>query len=137
MGGRRKARERALQALYSIDLNPQGRAESAKDGYGSIPGQGEEDPFARDLVDGTLARLDEIDVLISRASLKWDVERMAIVDRNILRLATYELLSSCDTPPRVILNEAIELAKFFGGDESGTFVNGVLDRIREDVGRLV
>jgi N utilization substance protein B len=130
MGSRRKAREQALQILYGFDLNPD---EGAPGSCGESGDSREE--FADELVSGTLDRLAEIDEVIGRASLKWDIGRMAIVDRNILRLATFELLSADDTPSRVILNEAIELAKSFGGDESGTFINGVLDRIREDMGR--
>ena len=90
--------------------------------------------FTMALVEETLQRLEEIDGHIKEASLKWDLNRMAAVDRNILRLAVSELTSSDPKPVRVVLNEAIELAKKFGGEESGTFVNGILDRVRIDLG---
>jgi N utilization substance protein B len=82
----------------------------------------------RDLARGTLERLPEIDARLASASANWKLERMSVVDRNTLRLGVYELLART-APPRVVLNEAIELAKRFGADESAKFVNGVLDRI--------
>ncbi len=91
--------------------------------------------FARDLVIGTMGSLEEIDRTISSASLKWDMKRMAAVDRNLLRLASFELMFQRETPARVVLNEAIEMAKSFGGEESGGFINGILDRVRYDMGR--
>lgn len=134
MGVRRKGREAALKILYSMDLNPV----SVKDGCQEILDNGElsEDirNFTRELVDETLQRLDEIDGHIQNASLKWELSRMAAVDRNVLRLAVSELTGKNPKPVRVVLNEAIELAKKFGGEESGTFVNGVLDRVRIDLG---
>ena len=125
----------ALQILYRMDLNPCDPEEALKE----LTRQGKSDPsaekFAGELVLGAVSNREEIDGLITRASLKWGLGRMAVVDRNVLRLATYELLASPDTPARVVLNEAIELSKSFGGEESSTFVNGVLDRIRADLGR--
>ncbi len=92
--------------------------------------------FARGLVSGTVARLDEIDRLISAQANNWRLERMPAVDRNILRLAVYELLEEDDVPPLVVLDEAIELAKQYGSDQSSSFVNGLLDgllkSLRED-----
>ena len=92
-------------------------------------------PISRDLVIGTMGSLEEIDRTISSASLKWDMKRMAAVDRNLLRLASFELMFQRETPARVVLNEAIEMAKSFGGEESGGFINGILDRVRYDMGR--
>jgi len=135
MGERRLAREIALQALYRCDLNP-GSVDSAlaeADGYKEARHRVRE--FARQLVEGTLARRAEVDALIEGASVKWPLPRMAVVDRNVLRLAAFEMMALPGTPARVVLNEAIELAKTFGGEESGTFVNGLLDRIRLDLGR--
>jgi len=85
--------------------------------------------FARALVRGVRARREEIDVLIAEASENWRLERMPVVDRNLLRLATYELIATPDVPPSVVLNEAIELARSFGTEASPAFVNGVLDRV--------
>lgn len=83
--------------------------------------------FADELFDGTLARLVEIDELVTSQAENWRLERMPAVDRNILRLAVYELLAESDVPPLVILDEAIELAKRYGSDQSSAFVNGLLD----------
>ncbi len=90
--------------------------------------------FARQLAERTIDKMEEIDGHIKNASLKWDLDRMAAVDRNVLRLAVSELTGQEGTPVKVVLNEAIELAKRYGGEESGTFVNGILDRIRIDLG---
>ena len=134
MGIRRKGREAALKILYSMDLNPVSGEDACTQilDFGEIPENTRE--FTRELVEGTLSRLEEIDGHIQNASLKWEISRMAAVDRNVLRLAVSELTAEPPIPVRVVLNEAIELAKKFGGDESGTFVNGVLDRVRIDLG---
>jgi len=81
------------------------------------------------LVAGVIRRLAEVDELIRQASLNWRIDRMAMVDRNILRLATFELMEVLETPMKVVLNEAIELSKRFGTEDSGAFVNGVLDKV--------
>ena len=86
--------------------------------------------FARGLVDGTCEHMKEIDERIREAAENWDMSRMAALDRNILRMAVYELAHCDDIPPKVAINEAIELAKQFGAEESGQFVNGILDRIK-------
>lgn len=134
MGVRRRGREAALKILYSIDLNPVSRNEGCTQilDYGEVPENTRE--FTRELVEETLERMEEIDGYIQNASLKWEINRMAAVDRNVLRLAVSELTGKTPKPVRVVLNEAIELAKKFGGEESGTFVNGVLDRVRIDLG---
>jgi N utilization substance protein B len=134
MGIRRKGREAALKILYSIDLNPVSRSDACEQvlDYGEVPEKTRE--FTRELVEDTLERLEIIDGHIQNASLKWEISRMAAVDRNVLRLAVSELTGAVPKPVRVVLNEAIELAKKFGGDESGTFVNGILDRVRIDLG---
>jgi len=134
MGVRRKGREAALKILYSMDLNPVPPSDACRQvlDYGDVPANTRK--FTMELVEETLLRLEEIDAHISNASLKWEISRMAAVDRNVLRLAVSELTGESPKPVRVVLNEAIELAKKFGGDESGTFVNGVLDRVRTDLG---
>ena len=91
--------------------------------------------YADEAVRGIFAAMTDIDALVSAASTHWRLERMARVDRNLLRLGTWELLHRNDVPRAVILDEAVELAKAFGTDESGAFVNGVLNRIAENVGR--
>ena len=93
----------------------------------------EDDPdiqaFAAELVRGVVDHLESIDTTLGECSTNWKVPRMALVDRNVLRLATYELLHIKDIPPRVTLNEAIEVAKRYGSKDSGAFINGILDRI--------
>jgi N utilization substance protein B len=134
MGIRRKGREAALKVLFSMDLNPVSRNAACNRVFDSVELYGKPREFAKELVDDTLGRLVEIDGHIQNASLKWEINRMAAVDRNVLRLAVSELTGPTPKPVRVVLNEAIELAKKFGGDESGTFVNGILDRVRIDLG---
>lgn len=129
MGTRRKGREAALQILYQMDISNV-NASTAIPLYWSTlnePHEGEE--FANELVRGCAERLEEIDERIRDVSQHWRLERMTKVDRNILRLATYELLSQPDIPRKVTLNEAVELAKRYGSEQSPSFVNGVLDRI--------
>ncbi len=127
MGNRTRARETALQALYQLD---------AGGGVGTEVLQGHFDPldpetreFAEALVSGVTAELAHIDGILERTSTNWKLERMARVDRNILRLGVFELLRLPDVPVRVTLNEAIELGKKFGSEESGGFVNGILDKV--------
>ncbi len=91
--------------------------------------------YAEEAVRGIAATTPEVDKLISEASAHWRLERMARVDRNVLRLGTWELLRRADVPRAVILDEAVELAKAFGTEESSAFVNGVLNRVAENVGR--
>ena len=91
--------------------------------------------FAQPLIDGMLAHLSEIDERIRRYTENYDIGRLSPVDRNVLRLAIYEMLFRNDIPPVVSINEAIELAKTFGGNDSGRFVNGILDRVKDDLSR--
>jgi N utilization substance protein B len=136
MASRRKAREVAVQILYQIDLSGE-TAEQALGLYFQNLGErvDEDQQFARALVQGCVARLEEIDAKIRDASRHWRLERMARVDRNILRLGTFELMHLDDVPSKVTLNEAIELAKRFGDENSPSFVNGVLDRLASDIGK--
>jgi len=91
--------------------------------------------FAQPLIDGMIAHLPEIDGKIERYTENYDIRRLSPVDRNVLRLAIYEMLYRDDIPPVVSINEAIELAKTFGGSDSGRFVNGILDRVKDDLSR--
>lgn len=123
---RHQARVSALQALFEIDCaqhNPtvviERRLRDAP-----LPEAGEE--FARDLVRGVSEQREQLDLLVGRYAPEWPVDQIAIIDRNILRLAIYEILMRNDTPVKVAINEAVELAKEFGSDSSGRFVNGVL-----------
>lgn len=129
MSARRKGRELALQMLYQWDVTKSPLPEI----FSSIEGlrsAGEEaGRFARSLAAGTVERMVEIDALLSEHSERWRLSRMSTVDRNLLRLAVYECLAT-ETPPKVIINEALEIAKRFSSAESASFVNGVLDAIR-------
>jgi len=100
------------------------------------PGDPEGREYADRAVRGVVSELEGLDEIIRKASTNWRLERMARVDRNVLRLGTWELRRSTDVPRAVILDEAIELAKRFGSEESGAFVNGVLDRVASDLGRV-
>lgn len=129
---RSKAREVALQLLVQRDLNP-GVGREAIEGFVRERLRDPSlEPFGLGLYDGVVAHGDEIDRRLAAAAENWRVARMAAVDRNVLRLGGYEILYTPETPPTVALNEAIELARRFGAAESPAFVNGVLDRLRQD-----
>ncbi len=130
MGSRTKARECALQALYQLDTSG-GDGKTALDGILAHFEEVDDETttFASELVRGVQLDRMAIDEVITRSSTNWKIDRMARVDRNILRLAVYEMLRRGDVPVRVTLNEAIELGKKYGSEESSAFVNGVLDRI--------
>lgn len=125
---RRKAREAALQTLFQLDFNRIDREEALQAVYYERDDiQEPAKNYAQHLVEGALEKMTEIDKVISGATTDWKIERMPGVDRNILRLAIYELkYGSEKLPPNVVINEAVELAKLFGTEESGRFVNGIL-----------
>lgn len=131
MRKRTKAREYALQILYQVDLTRTDPATAVQDFWTYRATPPEVRTFATRLVEGTLSHVDDIDRLIASHANNWEIARMAVVDRNILRLGTYELLYVEEVPPKVCLNEAIELAKRFGDEESSKFVNGILDTIHK------
>lgn len=148
MGKRRMAREMAVQMLYQRDLGdsevaallksfdvPDFLAETTSDeesAGGAAPSARLQEAreafdYARKLVEGTVAHREEIDALLRAQADNWRLERMPAVDRNVLRLAVYELMHELDVPKLVVLDEAVELAKRFGSEQSGRFVNGLLD----------
>ncbi len=131
MGERRRGREYALQMLYQIDVGGGDPQEAASTFWEGKKVAAESRRFAEALVNGTLEHLQEIDALLREGLEHWRLPRIAAVDRSVLRLAVYEFLCEKETPPIVVIDEAIELAKRFGGEESGLFVNGVLDGIRK------
>jgi N utilization substance protein B len=135
MGSRRKAREAAVQMLYQLDLCGLDAAIVTRLYWEHLGVAAERDEFADELVIGCANAQVELDAKIRSVSKHWRLERMARVDRNIIRLATFELMHQPDIPRRVTLNEAVELAKRFGNEESPAFVNGVLDRIADDLGK--
>jgi transcription antitermination protein NusB len=133
MGTRRKARELAVQLLYQHDLAKVDPEEGMRLFWEYFPVDIEAREFCMQLVLGTLDRLAVIDELLSEASENWSLNRMSVVDRNILRLATYELVDRPDIPPSVSLNEAIEIAKKYSSPDAAVFINGVLDRVKRTV----
>ncbi len=136
MGERRKSREYALQALYAIDASKALADDALRLFWFSNPEESAEvRSFTEELVKGVALRGEEIDSVITGLSTNWKLSRMAIVDRNILRMAIYELQWCKDIPARVTLNEAIELAKQFGTEESGSFVNGILDKVAKTLNK--
>jgi transcription antitermination protein NusB len=134
---RHRAREAALQMLYQSEIGRAGAYETIATYWPANDPDGEVDEelreFANGLVRGTLDRVPELDRRLSAHTHNWRVERMAVIDRIVLRLAACELLTHTDTPPKVIINEAIELARTFSGEEAVPFVNGVLDALRKDL----
>jgi transcription antitermination protein NusB len=165
MGKRREARERAVQFLFQHDLNPPAQLEDALDHFWNSQraaalasekgpatwGETSELPpptaaeaemrlFADPLIRGTLAHRDALDAEIKKHAQNWDLHRMAAVDRNILRLAVYEMLHREDIPPVVSINEAVDIAKKYSTQDSGKFVNGLLDKIKGQLmrpGRII
>ena len=160
MGMRRRARERALQFLYQNDLNPADNLDEAMDHFfesqrlailaeaaAAKPQPDPETPrvdgptvddaamrvFSERLIRGVLDNLSAVDAEIQKYALNWDIRRMAAVDRNVLRLAVFELRHRSDIPPVVSINEAVEIAKRFSTQDSGKFVNGILDKIKSDL----
>ena len=130
---RRKAREYALQVLYALDLNPAAPDDFLKIFWEIHTTKPEIVDYANSLIYGTIQKKKEIDQLISAHSSHWKIDRMAVTDRNILRMATYELLDEESVPAKVVINEAIEIAKKFGTSDSATFINGVLDSIHQEL----
>jgi N utilization substance protein B len=160
MGTRREARERAVQFLFQHDLNPpadlaaalelfwnsQQASVVAENGSPATWGQPKESPpptteelavraFAEPLVQGVLEHQAELDAEIIRHARNWELHRMAVVDRNILRLAIYEMRYREDIPPVVSINEAVDIAKKYSTQDSGKFVNGLLDKVRSELMR--
>jgi N utilization substance protein B len=158
MGKRREARERTVQFLFQHDLNPpenldealahfwesQRAAAIAEEKGVATWGEPPELPpptadeaevrlFAEPLIRGTLEHRDEADAVIKKHAKNWDLHRIAAVDRNILRLAIYEMLHRDDIPPVVSINEAVDIAKKFSTEDSGKFVNGILDKVKSEL----
>ncbi len=133
---RRIARENALKVLYAIDLSGD-KPEYAIDNYFDLFSETPEDPdireYTRSLVTGVLKNKERIDRLVEEYSENWSLDRMAIIDRNILRYAVYEIFYVEDVPPLVSINEAIEIGKIYGNMDSRRFINGILDKISKSL----
>jgi N utilization substance protein B len=136
MGARRSGREAALQMLFQLEASGVSSEQAVALFWRTFEDADPEGKaYADTIVHGVANNLDAIDKKVTAASQNWRLERMSRVDRNLLRLGTWELMFRTDVPRAVILDEAVELAKSFGTDESSGFVNGVLDRIAENLGR--
>ena len=159
MGKRRVARERAVQFLFQCDLNPSDNLAGAWDHFWTsqrvsqsqagqdnarwgqpmeqLPPETAEEAstrvFAEGLVRGVIEHRDELDAQITRHAQNWDIRRMAVVDRNVLRMGIYEMMHRQDIPPVVSINEAVDIAKRFSTEESGKFVNGILDKVKGEL----
>jgi N utilization substance protein B len=138
MGSRRKGREAALRILYFMDVSNVSGTQAIRSYWGHLSNEdapSEDVDFANQLVRAYAEHEDEVNEIIRSSSHHWRIERMPIVDRNVLRVAIVELREMRDIPKRVTLNEAVELAKRFGSEGSGAFVNGVLDRVATELGK--
>jgi len=134
MGARRRARECALQMLFSFDVTRPSLEELLDSFWGELAEASEEvRGFANELAAGTIQHLDEIDDRIKLRTEHWRIPRMAIVDRNLLRMAVFEFLYQPNTPRTVAINEALEIARRFSTSESTRFINGILDAIKRDL----
>jgi N utilization substance protein B len=129
MGNRRKARELAMQALFYMEMTESASEEKLSLFSRSRPASDAVLPFFLELVRGVVHSRDRIDAVIERFSSHWKVHRMSGVDRNLLRIAVYEMMVRDDIPAKVSINEAIEIGKKYGTEESGAFINGILDSI--------
>ncbi|MGD2126077.1 MAG: transcription antitermination factor NusB [Desulfobacteraceae bacterium] len=129
MGKRRRARELALKVLFHMEFNAGDPNEAFDLVCESFASPEAIRTFSRQLVLGVWEKKDDLDELISRSSINWRLERMSLVDRNILRVAVFEVVFMKDIPPKVSIDEAVELGKSYGTEESGAFINGILDNI--------
>jgi transcription antitermination protein NusB len=129
MHQRRKAREITLQVLYELDVLRIGVQEAIDRFWANFDAPEEAKAFSSSLIEGTWNNIEQIDGLISGSSENWTMARMSRVDKSILRMAVYELLFCQDIPPKVTLNEAIDLGKVYGSENSGAFINGILDAL--------
>ena len=135
MGQRRRSREIALQVLYQMEVIEVPPEEALRLYYQCFDSPLELRPFCEELVRGVYLHKLEIDGVIASASEHWRLERMSIVDRNILRIALYEMLYCSSIPPKVSINEAIDLGKMYGSSESGSFINGILDHVLPELSK--
>jgi N utilization substance protein B len=136
MGKRREGREAAVQFLFQSDLNKIDALPEALEEFWKLrEATGRTREFAGDLIRGVLGHQEAIDDRIKKVTANYELHRIAAVDRNILRMAIYEMLYTSEVPPVVCINEAIEIAKRFGSEDSGRFVNGILDRLKEEAAR--
>jgi N utilization substance protein B len=135
LGIRRRSREFALQVLYQLNISKQDPLTALTQFKEHFLSREEADPFQKRLVLGVLDHCSELDRLIEQYSEHWRLDRINLIERNILRMAIFELLFCEDIPHKVTINEAIDLGKRYGSEDSGGFINGILDRIQHEVVR--
>jgi len=133
MGTRRQARELAMQALFYMDVRSKVSTEMLGNFCANFSPPSKSRAFFLKLVNGVLEAQGELDALIEQFSKNWDISRMSSVDRNVMRIAVFELLYCEDIPSKVSINEAVDVGKKFGTEESGAFINGIMDSIRADL----
>ena len=135
--GRRQAREWAVQLLFQTEFNPENLDQALVDFWNDEEKKPAErdQTYVNEVVHGVIEKRREVDRTISKYTENWDVDRLGVLDRTILRVAVYEMLFRSDIPPVVSINEAVEIAKAYISKESGRFVNGVLDRIQKELDR--
>ena len=136
MGKRSKSREIALQVLYQIDVSNNDVEEAFNLFWHNFTPSEDLKDFSQIIVQGVYHHIEEIDAIIEHYSEHWRLKRMSIVDRNVLRSAIFELMFCADVPTKVVLNEAVELGKKFGSNKSGSFVNGILDKVAHCIDRI-
>ncbi len=134
MGKRRVARELALKFLYQSEFNQDDLEAQMEQFCERANAQAEITDFTKILVEKVFAQAEEINIMLKKFSDHWALERMSMVDRNILRLGICELMFEASTPPKVVINEAVEIAKKFGTKDSPDFINGILDKIFKETG---
>ena len=135
--GRRQAREWAVQLLFQTEFNPDNLDQALADFWNDEEKKPSErdQTYVNEMVHGVIEKRREIDRTISKYTENWDVDRLGVLDRTVMRVAVYEMLFRSDIPPVVSINEAVEIAKAYISKESGRFVNGVLDRIQKELDR--
>jgi len=133
MGQRRKAREETLRILYRLEFDNREPEEILRQYWKSRKIDRETRDYSTWLTQGITSHREEIDSLIQSASEHWRLPRMAVIDRNVLRMAVYELLFEKDIAPAIVINEAIEIARKYSGDEAAVFINGILDAVRKNL----
>jgi N utilization substance protein B len=135
MGKRRSSRELALKFLYQFELNEGDLDEQIKLFLERNSSQEGVENFMKELVMSLVSKMKEIDEIIQKYSDHWILDRMTVIDRNILRIGTCELLLNFSTPPKVVINEAIDIAKKYGNEDSPEFINGILDKVYNEIGQ--
>lgn len=135
MSSRRQTREWILQLLFQLDMNPSDLSEVWEEFWKDYSPSPAAKRYVEEVVTGVMENLDTIDRLIKEYARNWEVVRMGVVDRNVMRMAIYEMKYREDVPPVVSINEAVDIARYFSTGDSARFVNGILDHALRDIGR--